>query len=103
MVTPGVIPTRLSPSSSQATVQPTSLRYSSVSSGRRVARKSRCNSSAETSRAASSGPIASSRYFFISTVRPSAIGSVRDMLRPIRFGLRFLTASARCGLSPSGV
>ena len=31
------------------------------------------------------------------------IGSVRDMLRPIRRGLRCWTAAARWGLSPSGV
>ena len=102
VVTPGVIAARLSPSSSHATVHPTSRRYRSVSSASRVARKSRASNSADTSRAASSGPIAESRYRFSSTLSPSAIGSVADIFTPIRRGSRSATTRARCGRSPSG-
>jgi Rhodopirellula transposase DDE domain len=52
--------------------------------------------------AAISDPIASSRYRFNETVRPSAVGSVGDMLSAMRRGLRVFTVSARYGRRPSG-
>jgi len=92
----------IGPSSSHTVVHSTSWRYTPVCAGMRVERKSRCSSSAETSRAACSGPMASSRYRLSETVRPAAMGSVGDMFSPIRRGFRVRTASARYGRKPSG-